>query len=78
MTNSAIQIGLTGMRNAYTGMMHSSQQVVSAGTLEHGAGMPDVMDGLVSLRMNQQLFDASAKVVKTGDEVLGVLVDERV
>ncbi|MDX1491708.1 MAG: hypothetical protein R3332_10495 [Pseudohongiellaceae bacterium] len=75
MINSTMQIGSTGMHNAYAGMVRSSQQIASATTQPNGAGMPEMMENLVSLKMNQQVFDASAKVVKTSDQLLGVLLD---
>jgi flagellar hook-associated protein FlgK len=78
MINSAMLIGFSGMRNAYAGMVQSSQQIASAGTQEYGASMPDILENMVSLKENQQLFDASAKVVETSDQMLGTLLDVRV
>ena len=78
MINSAMQIGFSGMRNAYAGMVQSSQQIASSGTQEYGASMPDILENMVSLKENQQLFDASAKVVETSDQMLGTLLDVRV
>ena len=78
MISSAMQIGFTGMRNAYVGMLQSSQQIASAGMQEYGASMPDLLKNMVSLKENQQLFDASAKVVTTSDQMLGTLLDLRV
>lgn len=78
MINSAMQIGFTGMRNAYAGMEQSSQQIASAGRQEYGASMPELLEGMVALKENQQLFDASAKVVTTSNQMLGTLLDLRV
>lgn len=78
MINSAMQIGFSGMRNAYAGMVQSSQQIATAGTQEYGASMPGILENMVSLKENQQLFDASAKVVTTSDQMLGTLFDLRV
>jgi flagellar hook-associated protein FlgK len=78
MINSAMLIGFSGMRNAYAGMVQSSQQIASAGTQEYGVSMPDILENMVSLKENQQLFDASAKVVETSDQMLGTLLDVRV
>lgn len=77
MINSVMQIGYSGMRNAYAGMVQSSQQIASAATQENGASMPDIVDNMISLKKNQQLFDASAKVVETSDQILGTLLDIR-
>ena len=77
MINSVMQIGFSGMRNAYAGMVQSSQQIASAATQEYGASMPDIVDNMISLKKNQQLFDASAKVVETSDQMLGTLLDIR-
>lgn len=70
-----MQIGFSGMRNAYAEMVQSSQQIASAGTQEYGASM---LENMASLKENQQLFDASAKVVETSDQMLGTLLDLRV
>ena len=78
MINSIIQIGFAGMRNAYAGMQQSSQQIASAGTQEYGASMPEILENIVSLKEYQQLFDASAKVVVSSDQMLGTLLDVRV
>mgnify|MGYP003108994658 CR=1 FL=1 len=78
MINSVMQIGFTGMRNAYAGMVQSSQQIASAGTQEFGASMPQLLENMVALKENQRLFDASAKVVTTSDQMLGTLLDLRV
>lgn len=78
MINSAMQIGFSGMRNAYAAMVQSSQQIASAGLQEFGASMPDLLENMVSLKENQQLFDASAKVVTASDQMLGTLLDLRV
>ena len=78
MINSTMQIGFSGMSNAYAGMVQSSQQIASAGTQAYGANMPVLLESMVSLKENQHLFDASAKVVKTSDQMLGTLFDLRV
>ena len=61
-----------GQRSQHVG------QIASAGTQEYGASMPDLLEGMVALKENQQLFDASAKVVTTSDQMLGTLLDLRV
>lgn len=77
MINPSIQIGYSGLRNAYAGMMQSSQNIADAVMEKDGAGMQDMMENLVSLKKNQLLFDASAKVLKTSDKMLGTLLDIR-
>ena len=77
MINSTMQIGFSGMRNASAGMAESSRQIAKGGNQVGEAGMPNQLKSMVSLKENLQLFDASAKVVKTSDQLLGTLLDLR-
>jgi len=78
MINSTMQIGFSGMRSASAGMAESSRQIAKGGNQVGEAGMPNQIKSMVSLKENLQLFDASAKVVKTSDQLLGTLLDLRV
>lgn len=80
MINSTIQNGFAGMQAAYQGMAQSATDIARKGRNEDaGADINAAVTGfarpLVELRMQQSLFDASAKVVGTSDAMLGYLLD---
>lgn len=85
---SVINQGLIGMQNSQSSMQQSAQQIARAGNLPTAASssavatsqalpLQDLVEPLVNLRIQSQVFDANAKVVKTADETLGTLLDVR-
>ena len=80
---SVVNQGLIGMQTSQASMLQSAQQIAQAGTtqaVQPGAGaqngqQQDLAEPLVNLRIQAQVFDANAKVVKTADETLGTLLD---
>ena len=83
---SVVNQGLIGMQTSQASMLQSAQQIAQAGTTQAvqpgqvGAGaqngqQQDLAEPLVNLRIQAQVFDANAKVVKTADETLGTLLD---
>ncbi|MEJ2443496.1 MAG: hypothetical protein P8Y42_08565 [Exilibacterium sp.] len=75
-TQGLLQQGLNGMKQSHREMVTSADQIVKAGTAENGAVI-DIAEPLINMRLQQHLFDASAKVVKVADENLGSLLDIR-
>ncbi|MEX0740401.1 MAG: hypothetical protein WD071_13745 [Pseudohongiella sp.] len=81
MINSTMQSGLHGMQTAYQGMTQSAADIARLNTRNNDAGaninaeLSGVTEPLVALRMNQNLFDASAKVLSTSDAMIGSLLD---
>lgn len=74
--NSALQTGLYGMQQSQANIQESANQIVRAGTLEKDSSTTtDVVEPIVNMKMEQHIFDASAKIVKTADEMLGTLMD---
>ncbi len=70
---SVITQGLIGMQNSQAEMTRSASHIA-----EVAAGVPevkDVVEPLINLQLQTQLFDSSAKVVRAADEALGTLLD---
>lgn len=81
MINSTAQNGLLGMQTAYQGMAQSASDIARVNTRNDDAGadinaaVTGFAQPLVELRMQQTLFDASARVVATSDAMAGSLLD---
>ncbi|ACE85275.1 hypothetical protein [Cellvibrio japonicus] len=81
---SVVNQGLIGMQTSQASMLQSAQQIARAGTAQPTpANQPapqasqeqDLVEPLVNLRVQAQVFDANAKVVKTAEETIGTLLD---
>ena len=77
---SMLKQGLNGMQQSQREMLKAADTIAKAGTVAGGADSArdtgrDITESLVEMKMQQQVFDASAKVVKTADETLGTLLD---
>lgn len=78
---SVVNQGLIGMQKSQSSMLQSAQQIAQAGTTQR-ADAPaasqqsqDLASSLVNLKVQSQVFDSSAKVVKSADETIGTLLD---
>lgn len=67
--------GLQGFHSATQGMQGAAQKIVHAGVEVKGSEPVSVEESVVDLKVYQRSAEASAKVVKTADEVLGTLLD---
>ncbi len=77
-TGSAMQQGLNGMQNSTRATVEAANELVSAGTLLRTTTVTsDIVEPTIEIVRQQQLFNASAQVVKSADETLGTLVDIR-
>lgn len=77
-SGSAINQGLIGMQRSQGEMVRSAQQIAEAGTTQRDNPQAnDVVEPLINLQLQTQLFDANAKVVKAADENLGRLLDTK-
>ena len=72
---SAVNQGLIGMQRSQSSMFQSAQQIAGAATQGVNASQQDLAENLVNLKVQQNLFDANAKVVKTANDTLGSLLD---
>lgn len=80
---SVVNQGLIGMQNSQVSMAQSAQQIAQAsGTPRADAPARvqsgDVVEPLLNLKIQSQVFDASARVVKSADETIGTLLDLKV
>lgn len=73
---SVVNQGLIGMQKSQTSMLQSAQQIAQAGTTRRDNPQAnDITESLVNLRAQSQVFDSSAKVVKSAEETIGTLLD---
>ena len=76
--SSVMQTGLQGMQNSQAEILKSADQIVRAGTIDKDSNaVIDFAEPIVNMKIEQRVFDASAKIVKTADEMLGTLMDGR-
>jgi len=74
--NSIMNTGLNGMLHSQAEIQKSAEQIVRAGTIDKDTStISDFAEPIVNMKFEQHIFDASAKVVKTADELLGTLMD---
>lgn len=72
---SVINQGLIGMQKSQSSMYQSAQQIAGMAKEGASASPQDLAENLVNLKVQQNLFDSSAKVVKTANDTLGSLLD---
>jgi len=73
---SVLQQGLTGMQQSQRAMLKSANEIVKAGTTaREDSGIIGIVEPLIDMKIQQQVFDASAKIVKVADETVGSLLD---
>ena len=73
--SSAFQQGVSGLHKSSGSIIESANQLVSSGTLERAVESTDIVEPLIKIQQQQQVFDASAKVVDIADQALGALID---
>ncbi|MFO1389775.1 hypothetical protein [Cellvibrio sp.] len=74
-SGSAVTQGLIGMQRSQAEISKSAQQIVEAGTTEReNPAKNDITESLVNIKAQTQVFDASAKIVKSADETIGTLL----
>jgi len=74
-TISGFQSGLNGMYRGMNALRDNAHVIASQGTTT-AAAEKDVNEAIVGLNANSHQVEASAKVIKTQDELLGSLLDE--
>ncbi|MFT6388267.1 MAG: flagellar hook-associated protein FlgK [Cellvibrionaceae bacterium] len=74
--SSVFQQGVNGLQNSSRSMLESANELVSSGVVERTTGVAtDIVEPMINIQKQQNLFDASAKVVQVADEALGALID---
>jgi flagellar hook protein FlgE len=74
-SGAAVNQGLIGMQKSQTEMVRSAQQIAAAGASAASGKMQDIVEPLVNLKVQAQVFDSSARVVKSADDMIGTLLD---
>ena len=75
---SVITQGLIGMQNSPAEMTRSATQIAQATTTQSdNPQATDLVEPLINLQLQSQLFDSSARVVQVADETLGTLLDTK-
>jgi flagellar hook protein FlgE len=72
---SVINQGLIGMQKSQSSMFQSAQQIAGMAKEGANASPQDLAENLVNLKVQQNMFDSSAKVVKTASDTIGTLLD---
>ena len=70
---SAMQSALTGI---HTGMNAIRKDAHVVATQSISTDSKDVTEAVIDMKANQHQVEASAKVIKVQDEILGTLLDE--
>ncbi len=71
---SAVNQGLIGMRTSHAEIVKSAQQITQTAT----AASPEpasLVEPLLNIKAQQQVFDSSAKVVEVGSDNVGTILD---
>jgi len=77
-SGSAVTQGLIGMQRSQTEISKSAQQILKAGMTERdNPAQNDLVESLVNIKVQTQIFDASAKIVKAADETIGTLLNAK-
>jgi flagellar hook-associated protein FlgK len=73
---SVVNQGLVGMQRSQSEMARSAQQIAAAGTTQkNNPAKNDLVEPLLNLKAQSQIFDASAKVVKAANDSIGTLLN---
>lgn len=87
MISNAMSLGVNGVQNAQRGMQEAAGRIARTGTTDApaqevasgkiGGNTDSLAQSLVDLKVNQRNAEASVEVVRTADEMVGTLLDER-
>jgi flagellar hook-associated protein FlgK len=73
---SIVNQGLTGLQNSQASIARSAQQIAEAGTTQRdNPAKNDLVEPLLNINAQTQVFNASAKVVKAANDTIGTLLD---
>ncbi|MFO7787112.1 MAG: flagellar biosynthesis protein FlgE [Halospina sp.] len=88
MISNSLSIGVNGVQDAQRGMQDAASRIARSGTTDAppqeavapdraSAGEDSLAGSIVDLKVNQRNAEASVEVVRTADEMVGTLLDER-
>lgn len=78
MINSVMNAGVTGIQTGMNSLARSGQQIANANVPPEQGGPDNLTEPLVHQIQAKQQVQASARVVETGAETLGTLIDIKV
>ena len=70
---SVLNTGIQGVQAGVRGMEQSAQEIVKAGSGANATG--DFIEPIMDLKLYENSVEASTKVVKAADEMIGTLLD---
>jgi flagellar hook protein FlgE len=73
--NSVLQSGIQGFQSSVRGMQDTASRIAQTSISESGASTSDLAGSFIELKLYERSAEASAKVVKTADSMLGTLLD---
>ncbi len=74
---SAVNASLLGIQKGLSGMRKNASDIAKAGTQESGLSAEQLTRSIVGLKEDELQVKASAKVLKTVNETLGSLIDDK-
>ena len=74
--DGALNQAMLGVQRGLAGAQENAAKIASAGNAG-GANPADLIEPMVGLKANELQVQASAQVIKTMDELLGSLFDEK-
>lgn len=73
---SVLNTGIQGVQTGVRGMEQAAQEIVQAGSSNStNSGAGDFVEPIMDLKLYENSVEASAKVIKTADEMIGTLLD---
>lgn len=71
---SVVNQSLIGLHRSQAEMTKSAQQVSQAA---QGDSSQDVVEPLINIKAQQQVFDSNARVLEAADQAIGTLLDTK-
>lgn len=75
--NSLLQTGVQGVQASVKGMQGAATKIAQVGATDSGQSTSDLAASFIDLKLYERSAEASAKIVKTADTMLGVLLDTK-
>lgn len=70
-----LQTGVQGFQSSVQGMERAASEIARVGTTSADSSVNSFVEPVMDLKLYELSAEASSKVVKTADEMLGTLLD---
>ncbi len=78
MINSVLSVGVQGLQQSQSRINKAAEEIAQIPTSQSPLNTAaELVDPLIDMKFEQNVFDASAKVVSSADAMLGVLLDTK-